>query len=219
MKYFFTVILILSGFYFLNACSCSFEPFSIIDIVESNIVFRGTLKEKKDEDRLVRMEFEIQEMIHGNYNEKTISIFTAISGAACGINIDLNREIILLSRIQKGKYKTSLCYRNKYVDEASNEYLRVISDYRSTNERKYWLDIINDTVALGTVEMGVPKGFWEFYKNGKLKKDGLFSNGQKDGTWNWYRSKRNDRKNNICSQSRVYYLVEYNNGVWIKSER
>ena len=106
--------------------------------------------------------------------------------------------------------------KNTYVNGADKAYMYILYDFKNSSGARYWVDTEGDTIAYGRVKNNTPIGFWKYYKKGTLSRDGLFLNGQRHGTWNWYNKKDPDKENNDCPYPDIRSVAVYENGVYIE---
>ena len=175
----------------LIACSCGnfWGPITIKDYNNSEFIISGKVTKviintKETVYRQRQIEFQIDEVFKGKIGLKTVTIYTALSDATCGLFVKENEEWVIWAYLQNNAISTNLCTRSrqkKYVSEFDYKSLQYFKSNPSTSE---WKNDSGVLIAVGKLENNTPVGHWKyFYNNGYLESEGSYKNGNYNGKW------------------------------------
>ncbi len=240
------IILLFFNFLFFNnisySCDCNIQKMSVGKIIRSDFVFKGKIIEKQilyDTIELkypsrnkinllpkIKYTFKVKEQIKGSYKKNKIEIISPGSGGMCGVYYSIGDEYYIYAshvnpRISEAYNSTNNCLQNLKVSKANKKYKEIIREYKRSRKTRVWKDIDNVLFAKGKISKENPIGEWTFYhKDGSIKSNGKYSNGKKEGIWNYYYPKefslkikdsidkeildKSSNKNNLLCRFEIY---------------
>ncbi len=226
--------LILS--YFASGCSCAYQKVDVQKIMQHDLVFEGKIIEKEEVSNTAgknetpsgplrsmgyfKYTFAVKKLINGDQNQKQIIVYSASTGAACGVNYKLGDEYYLFAYKYQGAFHTGLCSQNVKKDKATKPLKKLMCSYRKSKKLKEWKDIENKLTASGKVVNKKAEGLWVLYHDDKtVKAEGDFVKGKKHGDWKYSYSEvasakllgriDDQQKGKIKNEKNIVYKIEH----------
>ena len=217
------------------ACSCAniWGAITIKDYNSSEFIISGKaikvlINEKEEIGKQRQIEFQIDEIYKGKIDVKTITIYTSLSDASCGLYVNENEEWVIWAYLQNNVISTNLCTRSrqkKFISDLDFKSLKYFKSNTTTNEWKNESGVI---IAIGKLNNNLPDGHWKyFYNNGYLESEGFYKNAKQEGKWITYldpegiiRRLHYDKKISEDSipdlkilQNKILVIVNYKEGI------
>ena len=223
MKFFTCLNLILFSSYAM-ACSCFMVPMSAKKIMESDIMIEGKIIGKKGDRFENTFTVQVNEVIKGKVSQKTIPVKSAVSGAACGVDLRMNEVYYLFIYGYKGSYNTNLCSNNQIKSSSSKRYKNIIRQFKKDKNNTVWKDEQCELIGEGKIKKKAPVGEWKFYHpDQSLESQGAYKDGKKEGEWKSYYSKNaskdmwgrltDEQKAIVKNKENILYkIIQYKNG-------
>lgn len=175
----------------LIACSCinNLGQVTIKEYNNSEFIFSGkaikvTLNKNESIDRQRKIEFKIDEIFKGKIDLKTVTIYTSLSVASCGLYVSENEEWIIWAYLQNNSISTNLCTRSKLKKYLSEVDYNSLKYFKSNPTISEWKNDSGVLIASGKLENNIPVGHWKyFYNNGYIESEGSYKNGNYHGKW------------------------------------
>ena len=154
----------------LIACSCgnfwglvTIKDYDNSEFIISGKVAKVIINTKETVYRQRQIEFQIDEVFKGQIGLKTVTIYTALSDATCGLFVKENEEWLIWAYLQNNAISTNLCTRSrqkKYVSEFDYTSLQYFKSNPSTSE---WKNDSGVLIAVGKLENNTPVGHWKYF--------------------------------------------------------
>ena len=231
MKFLSLIPMLFFGFYTM-ACSCLYTPMSAKKIMQSDFMLEGKIMAKEEISYDYQYTIRVKDVIKGKVSKKTITVTSAISSAACGVNLKLNEVYYLfLNQRGGGSFKTNLCSNNQIKSSSSKRYKNIIKQFKKAKKNTIWNDEQCQLVGEGKIVKEAAEGPWKFFhEDGSLESEGIYKNGNKVGMWKDYYDKdrstdlwkrlTDEQKKAIQNKENILIRVSnYDNGKLEDSER
>ncbi len=175
----------------VDACSCGnlWGPVTIKDYNSSEFIIsvkaiKVTIDEKEVYDKQRKIDFQIDEIYKGKIEGKSVTIYTALSDASCGLYVKENEEWIIWAYIHNNVISTSLCTRSKLKQYIKENDFKSLQYFKSNPPSTEWKNDKGVLIAEGKLKNNLPVGLWKyFYNNGYIESEGVYKNGKEDGKW------------------------------------
>ncbi|MBO0592341.1 hypothetical protein I2486_13115 [Cellulophaga sp. E16_2] len=145
-----------------------------VKITNGIIIYNYNYKNKKIENK----EYSIYLIVDDNENEEVTDILEEESDFSFGKMTGYISTGNFLNNRKNGIWKTT--YNDKLLKQENWNHGLIIGDYRVYNTKK---EILYST-SFGTSGNGTFKDY--YYEIGKLKEEGRYQNGKKEGEWCTY---------------------------------
>jgi len=210
----------------LFACSCGnlWSPITVKDYNDSQFIFSGkaikvSINDRETVDRQRQIEFQIDEVYKGIIELKNVIVYTALSDASCGLNIQANEEWVIWGYLQDSLISTNLCTRSKLKNNISSYDLKSLKYFKSNPTTSEWKNEFGNLIAEGKLINNMPNGHWKyFYKNGYTESEGIYLNGFYHGKWTKYLDPEGIvtrlRYDNKIPNDSIPNLEQFKNKVW-----
>ena len=182
-------MLLFSGY--AMACSCFYTPMSAKKIMQSDLMIEGKVIGKVEDGYNYKYTVRVKDVIKGKIPVKTITVMSAISSAACGVNLRPNEVYYLYIYGKGGSYSTNLCSNNQMKSASSKRYKNIIRQFKKDKKNTIWNDEQCQLVGEGRIINESAEGSWKFYHpDGSMESEGMYKNGQKVGMWKEYQNRK-----------------------------
>lgn len=176
MKKLLIILIVVLGFSpSVIACSCAYkENFDLQQFVYYDLIVKAEVLEVVDipEDYEKKVEIEVNEIFKGTLKSKTITIYTPLDGAACGLGFVVGQKWLIYLNTYENELHTGLCTRSQL--EGSKKY-NWCKDKRFIKKYRDFTGFAEDETAKGQLKNGLPIGEWNFYsRNGNLWKKEIY---------------------------------------------
>jgi len=156
----------------LIACSCGnfWGPVTIKDYNNSEFIISGKatkviINAKETVYKQRQIEFQIDEIFKGKIEVKTVTIYTALSDASCGLFVKENEEWIIWAYLQNNAMATNLCTRSRQKKYISAFDYKSLQYFKSNLANAEWKNEAGVLIAIGKLENNAPIGHWKYFYN------------------------------------------------------
>ena len=173
------------------ACTCggSYGPVTIKDYNSAKLILSGkaikvTVDRTETTDMQRKIDFKIDEVFKGRVSSGTVSIYTSLGDASCGLFVQEGQEWVIWAYLQGGVITTDLCTRSAQKKQVIESDYTSLKYFKSNPLTLIWKNSAGVVIAAGELKDNLPEGTWKyFYNNGFMETEGNYSNGLYDGRW------------------------------------
>lgn len=174
------------------ACTCSNfgGPVTIKDYNSNEIIISGKaikVTENRNEsvDRQRQITFQIDEVYKGEIDHKTISIYTPLSDASCGLFVKENEEWVIWAYLRNNIIVTNVCTRSQLKEDVSEHDIKYLNYFKSNPSTTEWKDESGNLIAVGNLKNNIPVGYWKYFfpTSEYIESEGCYEKGKYEGKW------------------------------------
>ncbi len=137
------LVLYTSCSFFANACTCAgLAPITSNEVDQAGAIFVGRVVEIKPDRSIWRkaVTFEVLEPLKLSDHASTITIWTPLDEAACGLGTEVGQDwYVFADRDETGMLHASLCGRSVHINKKIRVFAYGLSETKyQYQEKRYW---------------------------------------------------------------------------------